>query len=53
MTGTPVTFTNAVAIMFEPSILDAVMVAEPDAIAVTSPLETVAAAELLDDHTID
>ena len=44
------TVTDAVVDTFEPSVLVTVMVAEPFAIALTSPFVTVATPELLDNH---
>jgi len=47
------TVTVAVALRFEPSVLNAVMVAEPPATAVTTPFDTVATDELLEDQLRD
>ena len=52
MTGTSVTVTNTISKIFEPSVLDTVMVAEPGEIAEMRPFDTVAAAGLLEDHEI-
>jgi hypothetical protein len=51
-TGIFVIVTNAVAKIFEPSVLDTIMVAEPAEMPVMRPLFTVATDGLLDDHTI-
>ena len=46
------TVTNDVAEIFEPSVLDTVMIAEPSVRAVIKPFVTVATLGLLDDHNI-
>ena len=46
------TVTNDVAEIFEPSVLDTVIVVEPVATAVIRPCNTVAADGLLEDHII-
>ena len=51
MTGIAVIVTNTIAKIFEPSVLDTVMLAEPVAIAVMRPFDTVATARLFEDHT--
>ena len=52
MTGTFVTVTSTVAKIFEPSVLDTIIVAEPVAIAVSKPFNTVTTPGLLEDHVI-
>jgi len=50
--GMSVTVINTIAKIFDPSVLDTVMVAEPGEIAVMRPFDTVAVAGLLDNHVI-
>jgi hypothetical protein len=52
MTGISVIVTNTTSKILEPSVLDTVIVAEPDVIAVMRPFDTVATDGLLVDHTM-
>jgi hypothetical protein len=52
MIGISVTVANTIAKIFEPSVLDTVIVAEPGETAVTRPFDTVTDAGLLEDHVI-
>ena len=52
ISGTAVTVTNTNSKIFEPSVLDTVILTEPGAIAVMKPFDPVATSKLLEDQTI-